>query len=133
MRCHSWLVVMGPASLQCARRAVVPWCLPGQSTGRRARVIPAGWVKVVTSCLAGFRRESFGRGAGWTDRLRPRVVRGPGLTSEQCDVCHPMGVIGFDVDRHSRRSGSRMQGYLVNAPCKTTGADSKRTDRKSVV
>jgi hypothetical protein len=39
-----------------------------------------------------------------------------------------MGVIGFDVDRHFRRSGSRMQGYLVNAPCKTTGADSKRTD-----
>ncbi len=52
----------------------------------------------------------------------------PGLTSEQCDVCHPMGVIGFDVDRHSRRSGSRTQGYLVNDPCKLIGADSNRTD-----
>jgi hypothetical protein len=50
------------------------------------------------------------------------------LTSEQCDVCHPMGVIGFDVDRHSRRSGSRTQGYLVNDPCKLIGADSNRTD-----
>jgi hypothetical protein len=35
---------------------------------------------------------------------------------------------GFDVDRHPRRSGSRMQSYLVNALCKTTGANSKRTD-----
>ena len=50
------------------------------------------------------------------------------LTNEQCDVCHPMGVIGFDVDRHSRRSGSRTQGYLVNDPCKIIGADSNRTD-----
>jgi hypothetical protein len=50
------------------------------------------------------------------------------LTSEQCDVCHPMGVIGFDVDRHSRRSGSRTQGYLVNDPCKIIGADSNRTE-----
>jgi len=39
-----------------------------------------------------------------------------------------MGVIGFDIGRHFRGSGSRTQGYLVNAPCKTTGADSKRTD-----
>jgi hypothetical protein len=39
-----------------------------------------------------------------------------------------MGVIGFDVDRHPRRSGSRMQSYLVNDLCKTTGANSKRTD-----
>ena len=38
------------------------------------------------------------------------------------------GVIGFDDGRRSRRSGSRMQGYLVNAPCKPIGADSKRTD-----
>ena len=58
--------------------------------------------------------------------------RGPAvrsvLTSEQRDVCHPMGVIGFDVDRHSRRSGPRTQGYLVNDPCKLIGADSHRTD-----
>ncbi|XGX80188.1 hypothetical protein LQK93_03013 [Terrabacter sp. BE26] len=39
-----------------------------------------------------------------------------------------MGVIGFDGGRHTRGSGSRMQGYLVNAPCKTIGANSKRTD-----
>jgi len=38
------------------------------------------------------------------------------------------GGIGFDVDRHPRRSGSRMQSYLVNALCKTTGANSKGTD-----
>jgi hypothetical protein len=53
------------------------------------------------------------------------------LTSEQRDVdtpCGSMGVIGFDIDRHSRGSGSRMQGYLVNAPCKPIGANSKRTD-----
>jgi hypothetical protein len=57
-----------------------------------------------------------------------RLTVRPVLTSEQCDVCHPMGVIGFDVGRHSRRSGSRTQGYLVNDPCKLTGADSNRTD-----
>ena len=34
-------------------------------------------------------------------------------------VRHPMGVIGFDVARHFRGSGSRMQGHLVNAPCET--------------
>ena len=39
-----------------------------------------------------------------------------------------MGVIGFDIGRHIRGSGSRMQGYLVNAPCKPIGANSKRTD-----
>ncbi len=39
-----------------------------------------------------------------------------------------MGVIGFDVDSSARGSGPRMQGYLVNAPCKPIGADSKRTD-----
>jgi len=50
------------------------------------------------------------------------------LTTEQRDVCTPMGVIGFDGGRHSRRSGSRMHGYLVNDPCKPIGADSKRTD-----
>ena len=38
------------------------------------------------------------------------------------------GVIGFDIDRRIKRSGSRMHGYLVNDPCKTIGADSKRTD-----
>jgi len=39
-----------------------------------------------------------------------------------------MGVIGFDDGRHSRGSGSRMSGYLVNDPGKPIGADSKRTD-----
>lgn len=50
------------------------------------------------------------------------------------DVCeHPCtrrstGVIGFDIGRHFRGSGSRMPGYLVNAPGKPIGANSKRTD-----
>ncbi len=39
-----------------------------------------------------------------------------------------MGVIGFDIGRLIRGSGSRMQGHLVNAPCKPIGANSKRTD-----
>ena len=39
-----------------------------------------------------------------------------------------MGVIGFDSGRLIRGSGSRTYGYLVNAPCKPIGADSKRTD-----
>ena len=64
---------------------------------------------------------------GWVTTDREASQR-PVLTSEQCDVCHPMGVIGFDVGRHSRRSGSRTQGYLVNDPCKLIGADSNRTD-----
>ncbi len=51
----------------------------------------------------------------------------PALTIAQRDV-PPMGVIGFDVGRWIRGSGSRMQGYLENAPCKSIGADSKRTD-----
>ena len=38
------------------------------------------------------------------------------------------GVIGFDIGRLVRGSGSRMLGYLVNAPSKTIGANSKRTD-----
>ena len=50
------------------------------------------------------------------------------LTSEQRDVCHPMGVIGFDVDRHSRRSGPRTQGYLVNDPCKLIDANKNASD-----
>jgi hypothetical protein len=39
-----------------------------------------------------------------------------------------MGVIGFDIGRLIRGSGSRMHGYLVNDPCKPIGANSKRTD-----
>jgi hypothetical protein len=38
------------------------------------------------------------------------------------------GVIGFDIDRQVKGSGSRMHGYLVNDPCKPIGANSKRTD-----
>lgn|GEM_PF-539224 len=78
--------------------------------------------------------EYLGALSGGPDRLTPgdrevaTAAARPVLTTEQCDVCHPMGVIGFDVGRHSRRSGSRTQGYLVNDPCKTTGADSNRTD-----
>jgi hypothetical protein len=29
-----------------------------------------------------------------------------------------MGMIGFDIACKTARSGSRMQGYLVNATCK---------------
>lgn len=39
-----------------------------------------------------------------------------------------MGVIGFDIVRSIRGSGSRTQSYLVNALCKPIGANSKRTD-----
>ncbi len=39
-----------------------------------------------------------------------------------------MGLIGFDSACELMRSGPRMQGYLVNAPCKTISADAKRTD-----
>ncbi|VXB98784.1 conserved hypothetical protein [Plantibacter sp. T3] len=39
-----------------------------------------------------------------------------------------MGMIGFDIACETARSGSRMQGYLVNDLCKTTSANSKRTD-----
>ena len=39
-----------------------------------------------------------------------------------------MGVIGFDIDRLVRGSGSRMHGHLANAPCEPIGANSKRTD-----
>jgi len=38
------------------------------------------------------------------------------------------GMIGFDIVCESARSGPRMQGYLVNAPCKTISAETKRTD-----
>lgn len=37
-------------------------------------------------------------------------------------------MIGFDVCCYRRGSGPRMLGYLVNAPSKPIGADSKRTD-----
>ena len=38
-----------------------------------------------------------------------------------------MGMIGFDIACKTARSGSRMQGYLVNDLCKTISADSNRT------
>ncbi len=37
-------------------------------------------------------------------------------------------MIGFDIACDSARSGPRMQGYLVNALCKTISANVKRTD-----
>ncbi|KGN35037.1 hypothetical protein N802_01905 [Knoellia sinensis KCTC 19936] len=37
-------------------------------------------------------------------------------------------MIGFDIGRRIKGSGSRMHGHLVNAPCKPIGANSKRTD-----
>ncbi len=39
-----------------------------------------------------------------------------------------MGMIGFDIVCAIVRSGSRMQGYLVNDLCKTISAKSNRTD-----
>ena len=38
-----------------------------------------------------------------------------------------MGMIGFDIDCESVRSGSRMQAYLVNDVCKKISANSNRT------
>lgn len=37
-------------------------------------------------------------------------------------------MIGFDIACEPARSGPRMQGYLVNAPCKNIVADAKRND-----
>jgi hypothetical protein len=42
-----------------------------------------------------------------------------------------MGMIGFDIACVTVRSGSRMQGYLVNDLCKTISADSTRTAKRS--
>jgi len=39
----------------------------------------------------------------------------------------PTGMIGFDIACESARSGPRMQGYLVNAPCKTITAEKKQS------
>ena len=39
-----------------------------------------------------------------------------------------MGMIGFDTACATVRSGSRIQGYLVNDLWKTISANSKRTD-----
>jgi hypothetical protein len=39
-----------------------------------------------------------------------------------------MGLIGFDGGRASRRSGPRMQAYLVNDACAHIVADNKRND-----
>ena len=54
------------------------------------------------------------------------------LVIPQCDsgsfARRTTGLIGFDSACLSTRSGPRMQGYLVNAPCKTISAESKRTD-----
>lgn len=52
--------------------------------------------------------------------------------SEECfaspDSSGFTGMIGFDTVRDSKRSGSRMQGCLVNAPCESIGANTKRAD-----
>ena len=39
-----------------------------------------------------------------------------------------MGMIGFDIACETARSGPRMQGYLVNAPCETITANKKQSD-----
>ncbi|KFF57950.1 hypothetical protein JF66_22330 [Cryobacterium sp. MLB-32] len=48
--------------------------------------------------------------------------------STACDNHPIMGMIGFDIVCAIMRSGSRMQGYLVNDLCKTISAKSNRTD-----
>ena len=54
------------------------------------------------------------------------------LVSQQCDDGRSFtefpGLIGFDSACEPARSGPRMWGYLVNAPCKTISAETKRTD-----
>ena len=42
-----------------------------------------------------------------------------------------MGMIGFDIACVTVRSGSRMQGYLVNDLCKNISADSNSTAKRS--
>ncbi len=37
-------------------------------------------------------------------------------------------MIGFDIACESASSGPRMQGYLVNAPCKTITAEKKQSE-----
>ena len=39
-----------------------------------------------------------------------------------------MGMIGFDIACETARSGPRMQGYLVNAPCEPITANNKQSD-----
>jgi hypothetical protein len=39
-----------------------------------------------------------------------------------------MGMIGFDIACEPTRSGPRMQGYLVNAPCETITANKTQSD-----
>lgn len=39
-----------------------------------------------------------------------------------------MGMIGFDIACVPTRSGSRMQGYLVNDLCKTITANKTQSD-----
>ena len=39
-----------------------------------------------------------------------------------------MGMIGFDIVCEFARSGPRMRGYLVNAPCKQITANKKQSD-----
>lgn len=78
----------------------------------------------------------MGSGAGmdlgtatFTGHTDASVRHRTGLTSPQRDeAACSQGVIGFDIGRSARGSGSRMHGYLVNAPCKPIGANSKRTD-----
>ncbi len=51
------------------------------------------------------------------------------LVSQQCDGARlATGLIGIDSACVPKRSGPRMQGYLVNALCKTISANAKRTD-----
>ena len=61
--------------------------------------------------------------------MSPDEAWGRGRTTTEQRGSDPLrGVIGFDIGRLARGSGSRTHGYLVNDLCKPIGANSKRTD-----
>ena len=69
--------------------------------------------------------------------LETRLVTQQRVTTTAYCFAHPsrrhvnMGMIGFDIACVTVRSGSRMQGYLVNDLCKTISANSNRTVSRS--
>jgi hypothetical protein len=63
-----------------------------------------------------------------TQQRVTRTAIGPARESR---VIVNMGMIGFDIACVTVRSGSRMQGYLVNDLCKTISADKNSTAKRS--
>lgn len=64
------------------------------------------------------------------DRHPDRQFHSVRLTARRSDSFgwRHMGMIGFDIACETARSGPRMQGYLVNAPCDTITANNKQSD-----